>query len=81
MTTPRRRLSTAMKRAVTAAQKSADAQKELHNAFLDVYGFDLSIEELGGDELVDALVYGQGVAPSLGTMDRLVLKMMVRDEA
>ena len=77
--TPRRRLSIAMRKAAEAAEADRAAQAELHNAFEAVYGFDLDIEELGvfnecgdGDVWVDGLVYGQGMRPSLGDLDKAV---------
>lgn len=71
----RRRLSNAIKCAVRSAALNERAQDELHNAFEAVYGFSLDIEELGGDDLVETLVYGHGPHPSLSDFDAYVNDM------
>ena len=70
--TPRRRLSTAIRKAQAAAGEYTKTQAELHEAFEGVYGFDLAIEELGGDCWVDSIVYGSSERPSLADFDKAV---------
>ena len=78
--TPRKRLSIAIKRAVKAARADEAAQKELHDAFEEVYGFTLHIEDLGGDELVDVLVYGASGTPSLSAFDAAVKRLKEEED-
>ncbi|WP_434286258.1 hypothetical protein [Celeribacter sp. SCSIO 80788] len=74
----RRRLSNAIKRAAAVAGKHQAAQDELHSAFFEVYGFDLEIEELGGESWTDALVYGHSSYPSISDFDAAV--KMLKDQ-
>ncbi|MEO9537248.1 MAG: hypothetical protein ABJL49_05595 [Parasphingorhabdus sp.] len=75
----RRRLSNAIRRAAQSAGEYREAQKEMHEAFEAVYGFDLCIEELN-DDWTDPLVYGDGPYPSLAQFDQAVNKMRTPHE-
>jgi len=84
--TPRRQLSIAIRKAADTAEAYRAAQAELHDAFQDVYGFNLDIEELsdyadgGCPEWVDPLVYGQGQRPSLEDFDKAVKNKQQSEE-